>query len=360
MLYNDPAAWDRAGKRSATWLTTKYYTFNGQRIAMRDETGLTYLHADQLGSTALTTNGSGTTLDDHGYYAYGKDRRGSELHTTQRFTGQQGDATGLLYYGARYYDPQLGQFISPDTLVPDASNLFDYNRYMYARGNPMKYNDPTGHSGVLPCLVCNRQWLDYSQTPDAVDGVADVVATVACFVAGCHVDHEKDTITGPTNKEYVEQSISLMMGAGLTPLETPGLLQERTLREALSKTYDQVYGSTDAEIRRGLGITGKTADFLGYEAQQGRWLIAESKGGDLDKAFKQLTNTANGLINKVPDAASKLDLRIYMNQIQYDKLVQGDLSGWRVQHGLLGWTDEAGKWVHATVNGARILVQAAK
>jgi len=103
------------------------------------------LHADPLGSTALTTNGSGTTLDDHGYYAYGKDRRGSELHTTQRFTGQQGDATGLLYYGARYYDPQLGQFISPDTLVPDATNLFDYNRYMYARGNPMKYNDPTGH-----------------------------------------------------------------------------------------------------------------------------------------------------------------------------------------------------------------------
>jgi len=116
---------------------------------MRDAAGLTYLHADRVpagrGSTALTTNASGTTLDDHGYYAYGKDRRGSELHTTQRFTGQQGDATGLLYYGARYYDPQLGQFISPDTLVPDAGNLFDYNRYMYARGNPMKYNDPSGH-----------------------------------------------------------------------------------------------------------------------------------------------------------------------------------------------------------------------
>lgn len=139
-----------------------------------------------------------------------------------------------------------------------------------------------------------------------------------------------------------------------------GTAQEQQLREALSKTYNQVYGATDAEIRRGLGITGKTADFLGYNAQQNRWLIAESKGGDLDKAFKQLTNTANGLLNKAPDAVGKLDLRIYMNQTQYNKLVQGGLPGWRVQDGFLGWIDEAEQWVYATVNGVRISVQAAK
>ena len=47
---------------------------------------------------------------------------------------------------ARYYDPDLGQFLrSPlgaDTLVPDPGNLFDYNRYLYTRGNPMKHTDP--------------------------------------------------------------------------------------------------------------------------------------------------------------------------------------------------------------------------
>ena len=45
---------------------------------------------------------------------------------------------------ARYYDPVLGQFISPDTLVPDAGLLVDYNRYGYARGNPMRFTDPSG------------------------------------------------------------------------------------------------------------------------------------------------------------------------------------------------------------------------
>jgi hypothetical protein len=51
----------------------------------------------------------------------------------------------LLYYNARYYDSARGTFLSPDTLVPDAGVLFDYNRYMYVRGNPLKYTDPTGH-----------------------------------------------------------------------------------------------------------------------------------------------------------------------------------------------------------------------
>ena len=32
------------------------------------------------------------------------------------------------------YDPQIGLFVSPDTIVPDAGRVFDYNRFMYVRG----------------------------------------------------------------------------------------------------------------------------------------------------------------------------------------------------------------------------------
>ena len=41
--------------------------------------------------------------------------------------GQKQDATGLLYYNARYYDPSLGQFVSPDTLAPEARPVGDYH-----------------------------------------------------------------------------------------------------------------------------------------------------------------------------------------------------------------------------------------
>jgi len=39
------------------------------------------------------------------------------------YTGKELDAgTGLMYYGARYYDPALGRFIQPDTIVPEPGN----------------------------------------------------------------------------------------------------------------------------------------------------------------------------------------------------------------------------------------------
>jgi RHS repeat-associated protein len=61
------------------------------------------------------------------------------------YTGQRLDSTGLLFYNARYYDPQIGKFISSDTIVPNAANPQTYNRYGYAYNNPLKYTDATGH-----------------------------------------------------------------------------------------------------------------------------------------------------------------------------------------------------------------------
>ena len=67
----------------------------------------------------FATDQSGNIAGDERYYAYGRGRYGSITLTDHRFTGQKLDVTGLYYYGSRYYDPELGQFISPDTLVPD-------------------------------------------------------------------------------------------------------------------------------------------------------------------------------------------------------------------------------------------------
>ncbi|MBN2240619.1 MAG: RHS repeat-associated core domain-containing protein [Dehalococcoidales bacterium] len=49
------------------------------------------------------------------------------------------------YYGARYYDPEIGRFISPDTIIPNPADPQSFNRYSYCLNNPLKYNDPSGH-----------------------------------------------------------------------------------------------------------------------------------------------------------------------------------------------------------------------
>jgi RHS repeat-associated protein len=66
------------------------------------------------------------------------------LGTDKRFTGQRLDNTGLYYYGARYYDPTIGRFISADSIVQSYSNPQSLNRYSYVFNNPLKYVDPSG------------------------------------------------------------------------------------------------------------------------------------------------------------------------------------------------------------------------
>jgi RHS repeat-associated protein len=70
------------------------------------------------------------------------------LSAAEGSTGQRLDGTGLCYYNARYYDPTIGRFISPDTVVPSPADPQCFNRYSYCSNNPLKYIDPTGLTDV--------------------------------------------------------------------------------------------------------------------------------------------------------------------------------------------------------------------
>jgi RHS repeat-associated protein len=53
---------------------------------------------------------------------------------------------GLYFYGSRYFDPLLGRFVSPDTIIPEASQgIQAWDRYAGMNNNPVRWNDPTGH-----------------------------------------------------------------------------------------------------------------------------------------------------------------------------------------------------------------------
>jgi RHS repeat-associated protein len=111
---------------------------------------LYYLHADHLGSASLATTAGSVEVPGSrtGYYPYGGVRYGGTgLPTDRTFTGQQAlpSTGGLMYYGARMYDPAVGRFISADTIVPQPGNPQSLNRYAYVLTNPLRYLDPTGH-----------------------------------------------------------------------------------------------------------------------------------------------------------------------------------------------------------------------
>src|SRR5699024_2835572 len=61
------------------------------------------------------------------------------------YTGHVNDpATGLVYMQQRYYDPEVGRFLSPDPVVPAPGNVFNFGRYTYANNNPIRHIDPDG------------------------------------------------------------------------------------------------------------------------------------------------------------------------------------------------------------------------
>jgi len=130
---------------------TVYYYHDDVLVGKKDENGLFFYHPDNLGSTDIVTDEYGQLVEDNEYYPYGETPvAGKSRH---QFTGQVKDTTGLLYYNARYYDPELRQFTQPDTVL---QNIYDpqlLNRYAYARNNPLKYTDPSGNFLILPPLV---------------------------------------------------------------------------------------------------------------------------------------------------------------------------------------------------------------
>jgi RHS repeat-associated protein len=151
-------------------IVTKYYLAGGVQVAMRQGETLSYLLADHIGSTSLSTDASGNRTSELRYKAFGETRFSYDtMPTRYTFTGQYSYADdpstagvaegfGLYYFNARWMDPYLNRFTQPDSIVPLApQGTQAWDRYAFVNNNPVRYNDPTGHmrneggSGGVSC-----------------------------------------------------------------------------------------------------------------------------------------------------------------------------------------------------------------
>lgn len=145
---------------SGTSVTQKYYLYAGNVIVgvytvnSNGTSSTRYFHTDHLGSIDTITDESGNVVQRLSYDAFGK-RRNTDWTdatttisslTTRGFTHHEmDDEVGLINMNAREYDPVLGRFITPDTIVQTPFSSQGLNRYSYANNNPLSYWDPTGH-----------------------------------------------------------------------------------------------------------------------------------------------------------------------------------------------------------------------
>ncbi|MBJ7537467.1 RHS repeat-associated core domain-containing protein, partial [Marinomonas transparens] len=124
-----------------------------------------YFHRDQVASTSMVTNAGGGVLSKVEYTPFGKmvENQSSGMDNYRaKFAGKERDSgTGLSYFGHRYYDADIGRFISPD---PAAQY---HSPYLYGADDPLTMVDPNG---------------EWSWKAFAI-GVLVVVAIVAVTVA---------------------------------------------------------------------------------------------------------------------------------------------------------------------------------
>ncbi|HXA47237.1 MAG TPA: RHS repeat-associated core domain-containing protein, partial [Burkholderiaceae bacterium] len=121
--------------------------------AQINSTGTTSYLRDGLNGTVALTNSSAAMTANYSYSPYGDTVGSGTAATPLQYTGRENDgATGLYYYRARYYSPQLGRFISEDPIGLGGGT----NYYAYVGGNPISNTDPDGRelvSGLISAAL---------------------------------------------------------------------------------------------------------------------------------------------------------------------------------------------------------------
>lgn len=118
---------------------TNNYLYGVGRIGQHDTAAMQYLGADGLGSVRQIYNAAGVVGRNTLYDPFGNVlTTNGTLASVYGYTGEETDATGLVYLRARYYAPGQGRF-----LLKDPSGMDD-NLYGYSNANPINRSDPTG------------------------------------------------------------------------------------------------------------------------------------------------------------------------------------------------------------------------
>ena len=259
-------------KNLTTSEVTTSYCLGTRLIAQRKGTTLSYIHQDHLTGTAVTSNSGGVQTSAIKFYPFGATRSTSgSVPTDKKFTGQRLDGTGLYYYGARYYDANIGRFISADTFVQWSSgfNVISYpltvnvipqglgsirasqgsyplpilaapgsmpqgsyllailsapmnpqtlNRYSYVLNNPLRYTDPTGciNWGIVAAVAIGV----------VVVGILTavsfgVVGAVAAFVVGFSIGTLVDFTLATQGKNMYEDNPTTFFEPEPTPPPKP-------------------------------------------------------------------------------------------------------------------------------------------
>ena len=227
-----------------TQTTQQYVYLAGSLIATIDRTwpsqtvnSVRYQHTDALGTPVAETDTAGNVVQRSEYDPYGR-LNNRPLTDAPGYTGHYQDAaTGLTYMQQRYYDPQVGRFLSMDPVTADVKTGGNFNRYWYANNNPYRFTDPDGRFGRDFDSI-SKEAGTYLKTPPPSDkdwlgpaigyslmGIGAIAAAPVVAGAGTAVYTSPSTIAIGTDIAAGAAGVTGTAGAaGLTAREVKALV----------------------------------------------------------------------------------------------------------------------------------------
>jgi len=154
----------------------RYYIYGKGLTAMVTSSGDLYCyHFDANANTIAMTDTGQNIVNAYAYTPFGLIANEQEtIEQPFKFVGQFGVMTepdGFYYMRMRYYDPQVGRFISEDPLGFGGGDL---NLYQYAHANPIMFMDPWGL-----CSGYSYSWGDF-----AIDAASAALAAADLLLGG--------------------------------------------------------------------------------------------------------------------------------------------------------------------------------
>jgi RHS repeat-associated protein/uncharacterized repeat protein (TIGR01451 family) len=221
-------------------------------LARSTDGAKSYPITDALGSVTAYSNADGDLSDRVGYSAFGVPT--SRDSTVYGYTGHQYDGdTGLIYARARYYDPELGRFLSEDP-VPSI------NPYPYVGNEPCNAVDPTGAVAAMEYSKLQRMGAMIARS------VAEEAGSFACasLMNAVLGFAESSNIKGQKGEDFVSKAL----GVDKNTDAFPGKSGHNRIPDFIKK--DKFY---EVKNVRYLRLTKQLEDMIGIAQREGRELV---------------------------------------------------------------------------------------
>jgi RHS repeat-associated protein len=276
----------------------------------------------------MVTDASGLLVGRHDFLPFGVEipsgyggrttTWAASVSVTRLFTGKdRAPATengGLDFFGARYYSADLGRFTSPDPLGNFFANPGDpqsWNLYVYARNNPLRFVDPTGHAfcsyddGSEPWLAADGATQSVCEDNEGGLWVPDqTVQNASGDTATVETGYTQVTVNGDTGEEsflWVDPILipeSIVESSKLAPLAA----EKSAPNEGTPWYHNSCITNALGAGALSIGIdsvglipeAGGIARMIGHEAGY-VGVVADRTGNGVIRAVGASTSTALGL-----------------------------------------------------------------